>query len=794
MMANEEKNKDVKDIEEMSSQELKTAISKIDKDAMAKKIGVPVESLEDPSSLTMLEREQHPFWKSDLSKEKTVTRTDGRRIDDIKEGDTVTISDGTLSMNEDGTIHCKSEYLGEFDYDPEMFAYGYKELRESDGTTSQLPVLQYVGDHDGSHNLLGSVGPNIAVSNIEIPEGLKSLDYTFEGNKDLLYLPRIPDSVTSMHYGFAHCPELERPSRASQEGEWFSNQFGALYIPNGMLDMSNCYEGSPKLEADFGTLPSSVVNITEAWEGCEGIGSKWKYFGFIEQEHDVPKYGGLATPLLAEEFAKNALNDISNENTKEQADNAEFYVQKDGTLNEDIAKDLESLDKKLTEESGEETHFVEQDLLHATQGAAATDYVVNVMQGDVSNEVEIATDGSRTENKIYNGETDSFEYDETGELKSDKQGGSLWQRLVIDGGVGLGIGAIAGGLTKSKVVGVVAGVGGAILLDKMDVLPKTLSPILYETASWLPEGKLKDTLTGWADELKVSTLDDQKANWTPENVAKDHQSARLVDGLSKVNVADVTDVSKSMYNNGYAAAGKYNALWATATKGEGSAACVRESVVDPCMKAMEQQWQSQIGEDGQPSAELKTEMKAYYEKMFGALDSYNKGAKEGIQQYWGGDEVKTQMSTYGLHMVNRAYVSSVMDSIVQMNEKYQLYTPEELQTLQSKYPIEGIGDLATYKDKSSFDAIRDEESFELDSLLAVDGLELEEPVPEKPSNVTQEPAKSPEKQSSQKEQEKQSSVEKAEPETKQTDRAAALDAQYGDSLEKKEPDVSQQLE
>lgn len=71
-----------------------------------------MESLEDPSSLTMLEREQHPFWKSDLSKEKTVTRTDGRRIDDIKEGDTVTISDGTLSMNEDGTIHCKSEYLG----------------------------------------------------------------------------------------------------------------------------------------------------------------------------------------------------------------------------------------------------------------------------------------------------------------------------------------------------------------------------------------------------------------------------------------------------------------------------------------------------------------------------------------------------------------------------------------------------------------------------------------------------------------------------------------------------------
>lgn len=38
MMANEEKNKDVKDIEEMSSQELKTAISKIDKDALAKKL------------------------------------------------------------------------------------------------------------------------------------------------------------------------------------------------------------------------------------------------------------------------------------------------------------------------------------------------------------------------------------------------------------------------------------------------------------------------------------------------------------------------------------------------------------------------------------------------------------------------------------------------------------------------------------------------------------------------------------------------------------------------------------
>ena len=41
--------------------------------------------------------------------------------------------------------HCSSPYLGEFDYDPTMYRIGYKPIEEKDGSVSQLPVLQYIG-------------------------------------------------------------------------------------------------------------------------------------------------------------------------------------------------------------------------------------------------------------------------------------------------------------------------------------------------------------------------------------------------------------------------------------------------------------------------------------------------------------------------------------------------------------------------------------------------------------------------------------------------------------------------
>lgn len=763
---------------------------------LADRLGVEEDTIQSQLYQTRLEQEQSHYHKTDLTKTPTVTEQNGRRLDDMEDGSSVDISDGILTKNEDGTIHCKSEYLGEFDYDPELFAYGYKELREADGSVSQLPILKYVG-HSGTdgagsngtpimHSVFGDKlwgGMNFDCdSTFALPEGLKSADYTFEGNKELIFQPRLPDSLVSAHYGFANCEKLEYASSDAKDGEsWLTNAGGEIYFPEGMKDTSCMYKNSKKFKGDFGEAPPNIVHAVEMAAGTQ-TGEKGEgLFGWYE--HKELDWDGTQAPGLSKSNAKNMVNDVSNERVKEAQEDNEYYIEDDGTISEEKKEAMKEMD-------------VDEASVKESQSDTAIDYHNDVADGKVHSEVEIATNDMRSDNLIYNGATGKTEYDLTGELKSDDKEGSWWQRLVIDGGAGLGIGLMASKLTDSKLIGLAAGIGGAYLLDHVDVLPETLSPILTKTAEFLPDGGLKDQLLEWADDLSGSTINQQKLDQNAESVAHEHQAGHLsagMEGLASVNVLSDEKIGQSMYNNGGVAASRL-ALWSTAVKGESSASCVNEKVVKPCTDAMEQHWSEKMGKDGKPDEALKSEMKSYYESLFGALSEYNQGAMDSIQQVFANNEPKKELSIYGLHMVNRTYVSGVMDSITEMNEKYQLYTPEELTKLQETYAIPGIGDLNHYK--NSFQDVAKEEGLEVDSWVSVDTMEEDSYVPDygmSKDSVQYKESVDKEKSSEhvQKEETQASSKQQS---SERSDRAAALDAQYGDSLEKKEPDVSQQLE
>lgn len=782
--------------------------------AIADRVNTNEEVVQGELYQTRLEQEQSDYHKTDLTDVPTVTEKNGKRLDDMDKGESVDISDGTLTMNDDGTIHCKSEYLGEFDYDPELFAYGYKELKEADGSTSYLPILKYVG-HSGSDgagskgNFLRPVfgdkmlgGMNFDChSTFELPEGLKSADYTFEGNDELIFQPRLPDSLVSAHYGFANCSKLEYASFEAKDGEFFlTNSGGEIYFPESMKDTSCMYKNSKNFKGDFGDAPKNIVRADEMAAGTQ-TGEKGEGF-YAWYEHKELDWDGKQAPGLSKEHAKNMVNDVSNENAKKAQEDNEFLIEDDGTITNENREKMNELD-------------VDDQMIQKSQVNTAIKYHNDVADGKVHSEVEIATDDMRSDNLVYNAATDSYEYDLTGELQSDEKGGSLWQRLVIDGGVGLGLGVVAGNLTNSKLVGIAAGVGGAYLLDHFDILPETLSPILTKTAEFLPEGGLKDQLLDWADDLSGSTVANQKENWDPEAVAHDHQSAHLeagMEGLASVQVLSDEKIGESMYKNGEIAATRL-ALWSTATKGESSASCVNEKVVQRCTSTMEQHWAEQIGENGTPSDDMKNEMKDYYRSLFSALEEYNKGAMNGINSAFATNDAKKELSTYGLHMVNRSYVSGVMDSLTKMNERYDLFTPEELQELSNTYEISGIGNLAEYP--QSFQDVADTESFEVDSWVAVDATTDDEYTPDYgiSKDSVQYKGESEKKQGGQLEKPAPDSVEKQVSETnslntqpsteksqsqpqpeQRKDRAAELDAQYGNSLEKQEQSVSQELD
>ena len=683
----------------------------VDTKALAGQLGIDESYIIDDLHMTNLEKEKNPYLKTDLSDQKTISKNDkGDRIDKLSDGDSVDIADGTLSKNENGTVHVESEYLGTFDYDPDMFCYGYKEVAEKDGSVGQLPVLEYIGDSNGQWgwDFLGT-----RAADFDLPDGIKSCDYMFANNETIEYAPRMPDSVETAHCMYANAKNLDGHTRAAKDGEnVLTNGGGSVHLSENLKDMSGMYKGCENMESDFGTLPESVVNITEAWEGCEGMGSTDDFWSG-GHTYSIPEYGSVATPYLTSVYAKNALNDISNEKVKEQADDADYVIDEDGSV-ADKHKDFV--------ESGKSDGTLDEESLSESQAATGLDYQEDIYNGTVDSEVELASNGARSDNKVYNAATGKYEYDATGELQSDDKNVNSWQRYVIDGVAGLAIGGIAGKVTGSKLVGLAAGVGGAYLLDKSDILPKSFAPILSGTADLLPDGAAKDKLNEWAKELSGSEVDNQKAELTPDNVANMHQEDRLLDSVKSANSVMVQDVSESMQNNGKMAATAM-ALWSTARKGEDSAKTVNEYVVSKCTSAMEDKWNSQ-----EPNDELKAEMKSYYTKMFEALDSYNKGAKDGIESAFSSDETRKELSLYGLQMVNRSYTEGVMDSFVRMNEQYQFMSEAELSALQNNLKIDGIGDLTAYKDSSSFDELRSEASLEVDSLASVDVVNEDEDV------------------------------------------------------------------
>lgn len=686
----------------------------VDTKAMAKYLDIDEKYIIDDLHMTNLEKEKNPYLKSDLSNEKTIYKGDGTsRIDDVKSGESVSIADGTITGNEDGTVHVKSDYLGEFDYNPEEFRYGYKEVREADGSVGQLPVLEWITNDDGEINHLGLIENRN--SSITIPDGIKSCDYMFANNENITLLPKLPDSVESAHGMFQNCPELLYGSRDINEGENICNVGGHVKFPEGLKDMSSMFKNSGKMKVDFGELPKSVLNVQDAWEGCEGMNGSDYYVDIgplklFEYKYTIPEYGNDITPYLTSTYAKNAMNDISNESVKKAADEAEYIVDEDGTIRADKKDLLEN------EELG-----IDKETLADAQAATGLKYQENIQKGLTSSEVEIASGGARSDNKVFNAATGQYEYDQTGELVSDDKSHSWWQHLVVDGGAGLLIGGVAGGLTGSKMVGLVVGVGGAVALDVMDILPESLSPILSGTANMLPEGGIKDKLNEWSKNLAGSTVDAQKSELTPEAVANEHQELRLGDSIKAANSVTIQDISESMYNNGRVVSTSM-ALWATAKRGESSAKTVNDYVVSKCTSAMESNWTSEIEKNG-VTDEIKTDMKSYYTKMFEALDSYNQGAKDGIDSAFGKDSTKAQLSQKGLEMVNRSYTEGLMDSFVKMNDQYDFMSQSELKALQSDLQIDGIGDLTKYKDSNSFSELKMDAELEVDTLASMDALE-----------------------------------------------------------------------
>lgn len=700
----------------------------IDTKKMAKKLGIDENTIIDDLNMSELDKQKNVYLKTDLSDNATITKIENRRLDDVLDKETREFCDGVTITGDKDKISVKSDYLGDFTYDPKQFALGYKEITEKNGTKSKLPVLEYIAGDEGEagFDFGGAFHGTMRTgfSSIHIPNGLKNMDYMFANQKQLRYMPELPDSITSAHCAFANCSEMLVPQNASTERGEGWNVAGALVhahyrvkFPEGLEDMSGMFKNNTKLKANFEKLPVNLKNGTDAFKGCEELGGREEILGgLIGQDLKAPQFGTDITPYLTSQYAKDITGDISNEKVKQYGDNVDFYINKDGTVNN---KYKDKIDAGLNDKSIDKTAF------DNSKSQTALEHSEDIIKGTTLTEAEIASNGMRSQNKVYNADTKSFEYDETGEIGSDsKPKQSLWQRIVIDGAVGLGGYAITKSMTGSRAAGLLVGIGGTALLDYTNVLPETLSPVFKGVANMMPDGPFKDKLNGLADKFNTGgehTVNDQKKYFTKDRVSEAHAEDRLMDSVKAMSGAGYMseDATKESMQNGGKAAATSGALWAAAREGEDGK--IIESVKNKINDFTNQAYNTTL-----VNLDPKTrnaDAKEYYSNLFKGLKEYNAGAVAGINAY-SNDTTKKDLASEGLNMTNRAYAASVMDSISKYEESYKtkLFDDKELSALSNN--ISGIGDLKDYK-TNKFEAQKDDTSAKRFSLIELDKADYE---------------------------------------------------------------------
>lgn len=716
---------------------------------------------------------------------------DGEKTDGVVEAAGVKL---TLVEDNDGKgdiIRCESDYLGDFEYNSDDYSVEFKPVEEDDGSTSYLPVLKYIGEDEvgfqtenaiqdaaeacasyaddqwsSGHYIKGALGwistgvtsiaatpgnlINGAVSGFDdnqtvgfdqckIPDGVKVLDYTFEGKDNLQHFPRsIPESVVSMHAAFKGCSRMTVDTRFYETPR--------IELPDGVQDMSLAFKDCSNLQAEYvgfdeDHIPSQVVNITECWCGCESMsgdkirandergyrnvfisrmGSAEGLGGMTSSQLkcDLPNFGGDLTPYLSAAMARDCLSGISGrtdkEAVKQYVDNIEYVVGYNGQITDKFKEMAKELD---------------QDKLDKTQTAATVAYQGDSHLGSIMTRPELASGGARSDNKMMN-EDGTFSYDPTGLRNSfqDHQGitAEWWEKLALYGGTFLA-GTLATdvtsrALTKGKVHNIYANMAGGALatLGMTTAFPRlydSMYPVLNWTRNLLPAGELKNKLSDFIDEHcpmaaveKINAeVREKNKEWDDEySVASAFISGKNKDGEDvsytsgetkhvKSPLADIFDRAGNMaymwqesdldtlMKNSSASCASTTTFLALATYRDPNAEeentfkdCtgpVNESI-ETATNSIEEVWKK-VHETGEWSDDdIRKDMKDYYSTMLHAITVFDESAVPAIGEEYTIGTRDYRLASEGLSMVNKSYMDTLTKSMQEMDAEFHFMDDE----------------------------------------------------------------------------------------------------------------------
>lgn len=239
--------------------------------------------------------------------------------DDFEGSVSVNVCGGTMTYrgeknNFQPVMEFKSDYMGEFKYNSSLFNMQYKT-----GTTTvngkeqkiAVPICHAVGGFDGYDGIVGSQDATVTLP-VPIDDkssGLINMDYMFDGESELTEMPKLPDSLKSMHAAFNNCANLERAARDAKTGEkngivarWNGElgEGGKLdSLPAGMEDTSYAFNNCEKMEDSFSKLSENVWDCRGMYQGCENVSTltSTENCKYLLTEMAANMYNGCNTDL-----------------------------------------------------------------------------------------------------------------------------------------------------------------------------------------------------------------------------------------------------------------------------------------------------------------------------------------------------------------------------------------------------------------------------------------------------------------------------------------------------------------
>lgn len=683
------------------------------------------------TSSELLERETTIGTKSTQFGGYVLEDSDGNRYDSLENTDKVDSRriGGVVTKGEDGKNHY-SGTLGDFDYDPDEFVVGVKKVNSAEGVTAEIPVLRYIGKKTNGDE-------------ITIPDGLKSLDYTFEGNKKLETVPYIPDSVESAHAAFMGCKTITMASKLAKDGERrltddgkeiggitgaalggtglvggaivgakglaiggtavagpLGGVAGALigglggafvggiggFAAGSLASIDNDGKGGtwtmPKGLKDASYMFSGCESLTEAYESANDalINARGMYRGTKDIGTDA--YATKHGSVSVTDFTDSKLSKESVQGSYDGT-NVEITSNLDGNWSKDWDEASGTLNRSgITSEEKAEVENLNQ-VLKAE----------DVKNGLVETEMSNATGGlaysakKRTETGY---QTTMDINDKNTPLASTF--GSLGS-LVDRGLVSFAEFKLLKMVTGSTLLSAGITFGGQML----GILPKSVKPVLSTVAGFVgTDNVVGKALNGIVD--KIPDTEDSggllsafgKSKTTDAVASVSNSMSNSVQVASGSNTMDIT---ASMENNGRSVVN--NGIILDVGKGKASSNIEDLTKISTLAAAsIEERAITMAGDDQVLSESDKAALSENVMNVMCGMEAYNKGAARAIGANYGTTE-NAMVAENGLARVMSVTVNPLYQSIQELNAKYDFLSEHDLQKLNSMN-FTGVGTYGNY--------------------------------------------------------------------------------------------------